>query len=368
MAMYKEAIHQASPSEPFLVNCWYVAAWDHELIDGRMLARTILDQPVVLYRAESGKPVALDDRCCHRGARLSRGRVEGDCVRCMYHGLKFDASGRCVQIPGQDNIPPKLGVRGYPTVERDRLVWIWMGDPAKADPAKILDFPYLRDPAWRGHPGYLHYDANYLLIVDNLADFAHLAFVHTKSLGGSEEYAFKSRPTAIERLEDGFRVERWHMNAAPAPFHRKVVRGDAPVDRRNIARMYVPGIFFMETLFAPAGQGERIQQDPGALENTKQYRNCQFFTPETSRSTHFFWDYLHDYDLGNPNVALSLYHSMVEGFHEDKAIIEAQQKTLEADPGFRMNPIVADAPLTHFRRTLARMLEEEKAGPKAVAA
>jgi len=365
MAVQKtEAFHQASPSEAFLLDCWYVAAWDHELIDGTLLARTILDQPVVLYRGDSGRPVALDDRCCHRGAKLSQGRREGDCVRCMYHGLKFDASGRCVQIPGQENIPPKLGVRSYPVVERDRLVWIWMGEAAKADPAKILDFPYLRDTGWRGHPGYLHYDANYLLIVDNLADFSHLAFVHAKTLGGSEEYAFKSKPTAIERLPDGFRVERWHMGAPPPPFHKKVVRGEGAVDRRNIARMYVPGIFFMETLLSPAGSGA----EKGELRGARQYRNCQFFTPETSRTTHFFWDYLHDYELQDPKVALSLYHSMVEGFMEDKAIIEGQQKTLEADPSFEMHPIAADAPLVHFRRTLARMIAEERAGLKAVAA
>ena len=120
----------------------------------------------------------------------------------------------------------------------------------------------------------------------------------------------------------------------------------------------------METLFSPAGSGA----EKGNLAGAKQYRNCQFFTPETSRSTHFFWDYLHDYDLQDPNVALSLYRSMVDGFMEDKAIIETQQKTLEADPSFQMNAIVSDAPLVHFRRTLARMIGEERAGLKAVAA
>ena len=216
----------------FLRNCWYVIAWDHEVPAEGLFSRVVLNEPILVFRTADGGFAAMEDRCCHRAAPLSRGKKEGDAVRCGYHGLKFDASGRCVQIPGQDNIPPKLGVRGYPVVERDKLVWIWMGDPAQADAAKILDFPYLRDTGWRGHPGYLHYDANYLLIVDNLSDFAHLAFVHAKTLGGSEEYAFKSKPTAIERLNDGFRVERWHMGATPPPFHKKVAPGSEPVTRR----------------------------------------------------------------------------------------------------------------------------------------
>ena len=360
MALQKESFHQASQTEAFLMDCWYVAAWDHELIDGKLLARTLLDRPVVLYKGDSGKAVALDDRCCHRGAKLSAGRLEGDDLRCMYHGLKFAPSGKCIQIPGQDNVPPKLGVRSYPVVERDHLVWIWIGDAAKADPAAIIDIPYLHDPAWRGMPGYLHYDANYLLIVDNLSDFAHLAFVHAKTLGGSEEYAFNTRPVAIERLERGFRVERWHMNANPPPFHRKVVRNNAPIDRRNIGLMHLPGVFLLESMFAPAGSGA----EKGNLAGAKQYRNCQFFTPETQRTTHFFWNYLHDYDLHDPTVALSLHDSMVEGFIEDKAIIEGQQKMLDGDPAFVMNAIVSDAPLVHFRRTLARLIAEQRAAPE----
>jgi len=349
----------------FLRNCWYVAAWDYELIDGRLITRTLLDDHVLLYRGDNGQIVALHDRCPHRGALLSKGRREGDSVRCMYHGLRFDATGHCTQIPGQDMIPPKLRVRSYPIVERNHLVWIWMGDAAAADPSQIVDFPYLSDPRWKGIPDYLHYDANYLLIMDNLSDFAHLAFVHTKTLGGSEEYAFVTKPVAIERLERGFRVERWHMGSDAPPFHRKVIPDkNAKVDRRNIANMYIPGIFYMETMFAPAGQGA----DKGNLEGARQYRNCQFMTPETARSTHFFWAYLNDFEGDDVNISRSLQASLIEGFMEDKAIIERQQVTLDEDPTFQMLAIAADAPLAHFRRVLGKLIDAETEGAHSQAA
>lgn len=342
----------------FLKNCWYVAAWDHELIDGKLLPRTLLDERVLLFKGESGKVIALKDRCCHRGAPLSLGRREGDCIRCMYHGLKFDATGKCIQIPGQDNIPPKLGVRSYPVMERDHLVWIWMGDAGKANPDDIIDFPYLRDPKWKGIPGYLHYDASYLLIVDNLSDFAHLAFVHTKTLGGSEEYAYVTKPLNMERLERGFRVERWHMNAPPPPFHRKVIPDKTtPVDRRNIGHMHIPGTFFLDTMFTPAGSGA----EKGNLEGARQYRNCQFMTPETAKTTHHFWIYLNDYEGDDTNISRSLHASLIEGFMEDKHIIEAQQRAMDEDPDFQLLAVVADAPLAHFRRVLDRLIAQEQA-------
>jgi phenylpropionate dioxygenase-like ring-hydroxylating dioxygenase large terminal subunit len=339
----------------FLKNCWYVAALDRELIDGKLLSRMLLGQHVLLFRGESGRLFALNDRCPHRGALLSRGRLEGDAVRCMYHGIKYDGSGKCLQIPGQDMIPPKLRVPGYPVVQRGPFIWIWMGETAKADPALIVDLPYLTDPAWKGIPAYLHYDANYLLIVDNLSDFSHLAFVHTRTLGGSEEYAFVTKPTVVERLERGFRVERWHRNSDPPPFHKKVIHEKtAKVDRRNIAMMLIPGIFIMETLFAPAGQE--------AYTGGREYRNCQFMTPETERTTHFFWSYLNNFEGGDATISVSLLDSLIEGFMEDKAIIERQQQTLEEDPGFQMLAILADAPLAHFRRILAKLIATEQAG------
>lgn len=341
----------------FLKNCWYVAAWDHELIDGRLLARTLLEQRVLLYKGDSGQVVALADRCCHRGVPLHLGRREGDCIRCMYHGLKFDATGKCVQIPGQEMVPARLGVRSYPVVVRDHLVWIWMGDAALADSDQILDYPFLRDPQWKGIPDYLHYKANYLLIVDNLSDFAHLAFVHTHTLGGSEEYAYTTKPVSMERLERGFRVERWHMNAPPPPFHRKVIADpQRNVDRRNIGHMHIPGVFFLESLFAPAGAGA----EKGNLEGAREYRNCQFMTPETRSTTHFFWNYLNNFEGDDHNISRSLQQSLIEGFMEDKHIIEAQQTLHDEDPDFQMLAVAADAPLSHFRWTLDKLIRQER--------
>jgi phenylpropionate dioxygenase-like ring-hydroxylating dioxygenase large terminal subunit len=352
----------------FLKNCWYVCAWDHELIDGRLLSRVLLNERVLLYRGDSGKLIAVSDRCPHRGALLSQGRLEGDAVRCMYHGIKFDCTGKCVQIPGQEMIPPKMRIRAYPVHQVGHLVWIWMGDPALADPSKILSLPYMTDPAWKGLPGYLHYDANYLLIVDNLSDLAHLAFVHTNTLGGSEEYAYVSKPAAIDRNERGYTLERWHMNIDPPPFHKKVIPNKVQkLDRRNRVNMVVPGIFDMATLFAPAGMGA----DKGvAVEGTREYRNCQFMTPETDKTTHFFWAYLNNYEGNDSTISRSLLESLIEGFLEDKAIIEQQQKTLEEDPAFeqQMLAIHADAPLVHFRRTLARLMDAERQGTASAAA
>ena len=168
----------------FLRNYWYVAATDSE-IGRKPLARTILNEPVVFFRTEDGTPVAFEDRCVHRHLPLSMGRLVGDRLQCHYHGLQYDTAGRCVRIPGQDQIPSTAKVKSYPVVERHRWVWIWMGDPALADPAKITDFHWLDDPDWGAKSSYLHVKSNWQLVVDNLLDLTHLAFVHETTIGNA---------------------------------------------------------------------------------------------------------------------------------------------------------------------------------------
>jgi len=155
---------------PFLQNAWYVAAWSSELGDDP-IGRYFLDQPVVMYRDSARRPVALTDRCPHRFAPLHLGRVQGDRIACGYHGLVFSSDGRCVHTPHGDNtIPAKADLRSYPVVERDGVIWIWMGNPASADPSQIIDTHFMVDPGFAPVAGYLHVKANYQLIIDNLLD------------------------------------------------------------------------------------------------------------------------------------------------------------------------------------------------------
>ena len=187
----------------YLRNCWYVIAWDYEIPAEGLFARTVLNEPIVVFRTGGGY-AALEDRCCHRHAPLSRGRKEGDAVRCGYHGLKFDAAGQCVDAPGMDRVPPQAKVKTYPVAVRNKWIFVWMGDPARAEERLLPDNFSNDHPQWCNKPGYMHYDTPYLLICDNLLDFSHLSYVHEKTLGGSTAIA-RARP-AIERLERGVRV------------------------------------------------------------------------------------------------------------------------------------------------------------------
>ena len=131
----------------YVRNAWYVGAWDHEVTRG-MRRRILLDEPILFFRCEDGTPVALEDRCCHRQAPLSMGKLIGDIVKCPYHGLEFDQTGACVKVPSQDRVPASARVKSFPVIEKNQWMWIWMGDPAKADPALIEDFHWLDDPGW----------------------------------------------------------------------------------------------------------------------------------------------------------------------------------------------------------------------------
>jgi phenylpropionate dioxygenase-like ring-hydroxylating dioxygenase large terminal subunit len=340
----------------FVKDAWYVAGWGHE-VGAKPFSRTLLGEPVCMYRDTHGVIVALADRCAHRAAPLSVGRIEGDEVRCMYHGLKFDRAGQCVEVPGQERVPPKLCVRRYAVVERNNWIWIWMGNAAKADPLQIPDTWSLGHKDWPYKPGYYHYAAPHMLICDNLLDFSHIGYVHPTTLGGTENIA-RDQPK-VSQTDTGVRVERWLINEVPAPFHTKVAKFTSRVDRWHFYDFHVPGILIMHSGVQATGTGA----PEGNLQSAIEFRSCQAVTPETTTSSHYFYAVPRNFAADDEAITDTLFNDVVAAFEEDRLMIEAQARNLKLAEGWAMGFIAADAALSRFRLLMGKRLQAENGEP-----
>jgi phenylpropionate dioxygenase-like ring-hydroxylating dioxygenase large terminal subunit len=337
----------------FIRNCWYVIAWDHEVPAEGLFTRTVIGEPVLLFRKDDGAIVALEDRCCHRHAPLSKGRKEGDCVRCGYHGLKFDARGACVEAPGMDVIAPKARVRAYPVAVKNKWVFVWMGDPARAGTESLPDNFSNDHPDWKYLPGYLHYDTPYLLIADNLLDFSHLSYVHEKTLGGSTAIA-RARPL-IEKVPYGIRVTRRVENVPPPGYYQRMRTFDGNLDRWFIYDFLLPGTLLMHSGGCPTGTA------PDDLSRAVRLHSCQTLTPETATTTHYFFQQSHVASQGDATMARTIFDSLVVAFNEDRDMITAQARNIALDPERPMLPLAMDSALIQFRRLVAQAIEADQA-------
>jgi phenylpropionate dioxygenase-like ring-hydroxylating dioxygenase large terminal subunit len=329
----------------FLRTSWYVAARSAE-VTRQPLARILLDEPVVLYRRENGSAVALEDRCCHRQLPLSMGKLEDDRLRCGYHGLLFAPDGRCVEIPGQETIPPQARVRAYPLVERFQWLWIWMGEPQRADPALIPNWWWADHAQWAyTQPEQIYVKCNYQLIADNVLDVTHLAYVHASSIGAPSIIEF---PATVEREERLVRLTRWIRDRPPPPLYKRAGGFAGDVDRWQIVE-HIPPCFTVN--FAGCKDATR-RIDLMALSAP---------TPETDRTTHYFYGFVRNFGLADAETEAICSRDMVRVFHEDIPVLEAQQRMRELKPAAPAIDIKVDAAPLAARRMLQAMLERERA-------
>ncbi|NQU72673.1 MAG: aromatic ring-hydroxylating dioxygenase subunit alpha [Rhodospirillales bacterium] len=338
----------------FLKNCWYVAAWDHELGDAP-LARTLLGEPVVFFRDADGAPAALEDRCSHRSAPLSNGTVEGDNIRCGYHGLLFGRDGGCREVPGQSMVPPGSAIQSYPVIEKWRWIWIWMGDPAQADENLIPDFHWNDDPEWVSQGDRFHVGGDYRLLVDNLLDLSHVQYVHASTLGTEAVVDF---PIETRRDGDLVHVDRWIMDGPPPPMFQKAAGITGDVDRWQLITWNAPSHIVIDVGCAAAGTGaSQGNRDQGVT----MYSNHSI-TPETEKSCHYFWHHARNFNLEDEDLTAFLRKATGGAFFEDVDIIERQQKSIDSAPDdFTMVDINADAGVLQASRILDRLISEETA-------
>ena len=349
-------------SAPYIRNAWYVGAWDEEVTADGLFGRTLLGEPIVFFRGADGAAVALEDRCCHRAAPLSIGRKEADGVRCMYHGMKFDNKGVCIDIPGQEKIPVKACVRAYPLQERDRFIWIWMGDPALANPADIPSFWWHTDPAWCMKPAQMHYQANYQLIVDNLLDFSHLTFVHEQTIGIPSIARSRAQ---VEKIEGGLQITRWFLDGELPLNQKRVAAFTGLADRWQIYQWLAPAMMLMHAGASPAGTGA---QEGRYAPETIQFRHTSVVTPESEGSAHYFYCQARNFKLDEEGLSDAVLVDVTAAFLEDKAMIEAQQRVLNLSRRFVPVATAHDAALVQARRLIQERIDAESISKDQVTA
>jgi vanillate O-demethylase monooxygenase subunit len=340
------------------MNCWYVAAWDSEVTDARPLGRVLLDRRIVLYRGASGVAHALADRCPHRFAPLHMGSVCGEAIRCAYHGLEFGADGRCSHNPhGNGAIPSGAKVRSYPLVERDSLLWIWMGDTTQADPAAIPRFESLDPVTHCVGKDYLHARANYQLEVDNIMDLSHIDYLHPGTLGGGAD---KNAEASV--VQEGQRVWSYRLarneRLSPELESRNHLEPGTRVDRWLDVRWDPPGVMELQVGFAPAGT-----ENPRAQGKVRLFQHL--FTPETKQSAHYWFGTSVPRAVGAEahGIVAEMVKFLRRPFEtEDLPMLEAQQRMMGSDDFWGLKPVLlsGDAAAVRARRVLDQLIENER--------
>lgn len=336
------------------MNCWWVAAFSED-VGNDLIGRWILDTPVLLYRSSAGAVVALEDRCPHRSAPLSKGKRRGDSVECIYHGFTYAADGRCVRVPSIEGDPPDICVRAFPVVEKGPFVWIYVGDPAvmdDIDPPPAVE--WWAEPAFAAERGYLNIAANYMLLKENVLDLTHFGFVHANSFKITDWVA---PPKFVGGRERPGYLQSFKSSPLPPIFAEPLgVEPGTPYDRENYGNFVSPALQQAAVdLFDPA-QSDR-EQPAG------RFRVLHATTPIDPVNMHYFWIIARDY--GTSEQEMSAFRALTEvGFAEDEDVIEAVQAMMSTDPRDRTDfevTVKADAPSFQARRAVQNWMKRETA-------
>ncbi|WP_341887236.1 aromatic ring-hydroxylating dioxygenase subunit alpha [Variovorax sp. YR752] len=347
----------------YLRRAWYVAGFADELPPGQLLARTLLDEPLVLFRRADGGVAALLDRCPHRFVPLSAGTLcdGGAALQCPYHGLRFDGSGACVHNPhGNGAIPKAAVVSSRRVVERDGLLWLWAGDAARADEALIPDFAAVTSaPEHATIRGYLPTACDYRLLADNIMDLTHADYLHAGSLGSGA--ITRARAQLTDLGERSMRVA-WLSSGdqAPPAFDEHLrLRGQA-TDQWTEVTWTAPCAMLLRV--GAALQGEQRERGVDTA-------NLHLATPEAAGRTHYWYWSTRNFAV-NPHANAAIRPIVEFAFsQQDKPRLEAQQRRIGDAEFWSLRPVLlaSDAGAVRARRKLDALIAAEQGSQEETA-
>lgn len=344
----------------FLKNTWYCAAWS-ESLTRKPMERKFLGEPIVMYRKESGEPVALGNRCPHRFAPMHKGCVKGDSIECPYHGLRFNAAGACEHNPhGDGRVPQAAKLKTYPLHERDGIVWIWMGEPEKADASTLLGQQYtafMREPTrFAVGVGDLQVKAHYLMVMDNLLDLTHAPFVHPNTVGGRPEDSVGAGGMQVGFQEDERSVTSTYFipGMPPTPQLRPLyplAAGDFRVSMR-----WEPGSnLAMQLSMTPPGQPDGSGVVLPLL---------HLLTPVDETHTHYFFALARNVAVDSAEAHEGMMSFARKAFEEeDEPMIAACQAQMGTTDLFSLKPVLlqTDVATVKARRRVDALIQQEGA-------
>ena len=328
----------------FLRNVWYLVALAADLPVETIVARQIIDIPIVLFCTASGAIGALRDQCGHCGLPLSESAGVADNVLRCRNGAAFSRIGSCVRVPGLERIPGDYAVRAYPVVERDGLVWLWPGSIAQADAAAVPSFPYRVDAAWAATSVQLEVEANWELVHDRLLDLNHLGSVHQSVARGPRDTR-ATRATSVVRDGRAVRVRRYLPDSEPAPFYRAAGGFNGTADRWKEID-FQPGVL---TFFSG---------DAGI-----HTRHLHGITPVSETRTFYTFVQARNYQSGDDALTTKLHDLSVQTLRENRTALEARQRRMADGLEPHLVDVGVDAGPTHARRIIAELGAAEVAPP-----
>lgn len=329
-----------------LSNVWYAVAWVEQLSNSP-LGRTVVSQPLLLFRRGDGLPAALADVCPHRFARLSAGVLHGDDIECPYHGLRFNTSGACILNP-HGSVTPQMEVRSYPIVERHGIVWVWMGAREKADQRLIPDLAFMDETPLTTtvHNYFDVVSFRYDILIDNLLDPSHEDYLHRGTFSGG---AGEPAELAVREVDNMVVVERLTRSMPARPRYEHI--GDR-VDVRYTIRWWPSQVVAFERTYSPSGSAE----GPSVTA-----RFCHLATPETPTSTHYFHAVTKAQKLEDTAVdeIRETARNVILG--EDAPMLEAIDRRMRGADLLELRPVVLPTDLggMRARAVMRRLLDLE---------